>query len=98
MNSELAACTPIAVDPAGFNPGCVLPYGVQVAHIQAAMGDFLDFLGFINGQLYTKQIVRLESMLMSANFSSIVGEFMTSTLPKYCSALVKNRHHNGHQI
>jgi hypothetical protein len=40
MNTELAACTPIVVDPAGFNPGCVLPYSLQVAHIQSAMGDF----------------------------------------------------------
>jgi hypothetical protein len=35
-------------------------------------------------------------MLMPANFSSMVGEFMTTTLPKYCPAVVKNRYHNGH--
>jgi len=35
-------------------------------------------------------------MLMPANFSSIVGEFMSSTIPKHCSTLVKNRYHNGH--
>jgi hypothetical protein len=60
------------------------------------MNDFLDFLGFINPQLHTKQIARLETMLMPANFSSIVGEFMTSAIPKYCKTLVKNRYHNGH--
>lgn len=60
------------------------------------MQEFLDFLGFINAQLHTRSIARLESMLMSANFSSIVGEFMASAIPKYCASLVKNRHHNGH--
>lgn len=35
-------------------------------------------------------------MLMPANFSSIVSEFMTVTIPKHCSSLVKNRYHNGH--
>ena len=33
---------------------------------------------------------------MPANFSSIVGEFMNLTLPKYCATLVKNQYHNGH--
>lgn len=33
---------------------------------------------------------------MPANFSSLVGEFMSTSLPKYCSSLVKNQYHNGH--
>ncbi|MGH3089864.1 MAG: hypothetical protein ACRDSJ_21500 [Rubrobacteraceae bacterium] len=73
-----------------------LPYGLEVGHIRAAMRDFVDFLGFINAQLATRQIERLESMLMPANFSSMVGEFMNSGIPKHCSTLVKNRYHNGH--
>lgn len=60
------------------------------------MGDFIDFLGFINQQLHTKQILRLESFLMPANFSSIVGEFMNMSIPKHCPDLVKNQYHNGH--
>jgi hypothetical protein len=60
------------------------------------MNDFIDFLGFINQQLYSKRIERLEVMLMAANFSSMVGEFMISNIPKYCSSLVKNQYHNGH--
>jgi hypothetical protein len=35
-------------------------------------------------------------MLMPANFSSMVGEFMTTILPKHCATLVKNLYHNGH--
>jgi hypothetical protein len=60
------------------------------------MNGFLLFLGFVNSQLHTKQIERLEAMLMPANFSSIVSEFMSSTIPKQCSTIVKNRYHNGH--
>jgi hypothetical protein len=57
---------------------------------------FANFLGFINNQLNGKGIKRFESMLMPANFSSAVDEFMTSTLPKYCPTLAKNTYHNGH--
>lgn len=95
-HSEQEACTPLPLNLGGFNPDVVLPYGLEAAHIQLAMQDFLDFIGFINNQLYTKSIPRLESMLMSANFSSIVGEFMAAAIPKYCASLTKNRHHNGH--
>jgi hypothetical protein len=93
---EQLACTPVSVDPQGFNSKVVLPYGCTIDHIQKSMEEFVSFLGFINGQLYTKGIARLESMLMPANFSSIVGEFINSNLPKHCPTLVKNQYHNGH--
>lgn len=93
---ELAACSPYSVNIEDFNPNVVLPYGLTAPHIHAAMNDFVNFLGFVNQQLYTKEIERLESFLMPANFSSIVGEFMGSTIPKYCPTIVKNKYHNGH--
>lgn len=93
---ELLACTPVPIDPSGFNPKAVLPYGCTIGHIRQSMEEFIDFLGFIDQQLYTKGIQRFESMLMPANFSSMVGEFMNSSLPKYCSTLAKNQYHNGH--
>jgi hypothetical protein len=96
LYSEIQACQPHSLRLNGFNAQAILPYGLHITHLQRAMQDFLDFLGFINTQLNTKGIERLEKMLMPANFSSVVGEFMTSAIPKYCNALVKNRHHNGH--
>lgn len=93
---ELAACAPHSVDAAGFNPKTTLPYGLTVEHLQSAMSDFTNFIGFINLQLHSREIERLEVMLMPANFSSIVGEFMASSIPKYCPTLVKNQYHNGH--
>ncbi|NLF09140.1 MAG: hypothetical protein GX594_14365 [Pirellulaceae bacterium] len=60
------------------------------------MADFLDFLGFLNQQLNARRLPRLESFLMPANFSSMVGEFMSATIPKYCRSLTKNTYHNGH--
>jgi hypothetical protein len=94
--TEEQACTALPINENAFNSSCVLPYGLVVEHIKAAMIDFIDFLSFINSQLHTRQTSRLETMLMSANFSSIVGEFMSATIPKYCAGLVKNRYHNGH--
>lgn len=93
---EQAACVPTPVDSTRFNPNVVLPYGLTTEHLRLAMSDFVNFLGFINQELNSKGIERLESMLMQANFSSMVGEFMNSTIPKYCPTLVKNQYHNGH--
>lgn len=33
---------------------------------------------------------------MPADFSSMVGEFMGVTLPKFCPTIAKNNYHNGH--
>src|SRR5262245_59229150 len=93
---ELCACTPCPLDPSCFNPKAEIPYGCTTKHISKAMTSFLDFLGFVNTQLHSKRIQRLESFLMPANFSSMVGEFMAATIPKSCSSLVKNLYHNGH--
>ena len=93
---EILACTPETLNKKGFNPAAVLPYGVTIKHIQRAMQDFVDFIGFINLQLNTRKIERLESFLMPANFSSMVGEFMAAAIPKYCKTIIRNKYHNGH--
>ena len=95
-NIEIEACTPHLLRADGFNPKAKLPYGLQIEHVRSAMTDFLSFLGFINQQLCSRDIERLEMMLMPANFSSIVGEFIAGSIPKYCLTLVRNRYHNGH--
>lgn len=93
---EAAACQPVPINPAGFNPNAQIPYGVKTEHIRKAMQEFIDFLGFVNSQLNTKQIERLESFLMPANFSSMVGEFMGAAIPKHCKTVCRNKYHNGH--
>lgn len=93
---EATACAPRPVDRRYSNPAATIPYGCTPQHILSAMQEFCSFLGFINQQLHTRQLARLESFLMPANFSSIVGEFMAMTIPKHCATLVRNRYHNGH--
>ncbi|MBF0133107.1 MAG: hypothetical protein HQL75_11035 [Magnetococcales bacterium] len=93
---EVDACQPLPLQIIAFNQNGQIPFGLEVGHIQAAMQEFLDFLGFVNLALHSKKIPRLESFLMSANFSSMVGEFMSVAIPKYCSTIVKNTYHNGH--
>ncbi|MEW5828162.1 MAG: hypothetical protein AB1846_04660 [Chloroflexota bacterium] len=93
---EILACIPRPLNPNGFNANCILPYSLTPEHVKKSMHDFLGFLGFINQQLNTKDMPRLESFLMPANFSSMVGEYMNITIPKYCPTLVKNQYHNGH--
>lgn len=95
-DKERLACIPVPVKAACVNTHCILPYGITSDHIRRAMQDFLDFLRLINQRLHSKSIARLETFLMPANFSSIVGEFMNISLPKYCITLVRNQYHNGH--
>jgi hypothetical protein len=96
LDLEALACTPVPVDPSGFNAQAKLPFGLKPSHLESAMKDFIGFLSFVNQQLNSKAMPRLESMLMPANFSSVVGEFISATTPKYCKTLVKNQFHNGH--
>ena len=82
--------------PGDSTENVVLPCGLKIAHLASAMGNFLDFLGFLNQQLHTRELPRLEAFLMPANFSSMVGEFMSAIIPKHCRTLAKNTYHNGH--
>jgi hypothetical protein len=96
MSQKLFMCKPIQVNSEYFNAHCKLPYDLTIHDVNQAMNDFVEFLDFLNEQLISKEMARLESFLMPANFSSIVGEFMNMSIPKYCKALVKNQYHNGH--
>ncbi len=86
----------IPPDLSDFNSNAILPYGLTINHVCSAMNDFCGFLNLIDTELFNKGMPILESMLMPANFSSIVGEYINATIPKYCTTLVKNRYHNGH--
>lgn len=93
---EKTACIPIPVDLSRFNENAEFPYGCTTAAVKASMEAFVEFIGFLNQQLLTRDLPRLEMLMMPANFSSLVGEFIVTSIPKHCSNLVKNRFHNGH--
>src|SRR4051794_20287861 len=93
---SLELCTPEVPELKHFNSKARIPFGVRSEHIHSAMKEFTDFLGFIDTQLHGRDMMRFEEMLMPANFSSMVGEFMTATIPKHCKSVVKNCYHNGH--
>ncbi len=92
----IRAVMPEPLNDGGFNKQCQLPYGLQITHVKAAMLEFQSFLKIINKSLVSSQFHPLEAFLMPANFSSIVGEFMGTAIPKYYHGLARNRHHNGH--
>jgi hypothetical protein len=96
VETTIDSCTPIAPDPKCFNPKAVIPYNVTTEHIRMAMKGFVEFLGFVDRELRNRDLIRLEDMLMPANFSSMVGEFMAANIPKYCTTIVRNNYHNGH--
>ena len=84
------------MDPSRFNKGAKFPYGCAIKAVRKSMEAFIEFLGFLNQQLLTRDLPRIEMLMMPANFSSLVGEFILSSIPKHCPTLVKNRFHNGH--
>lgn len=85
-----------AIESESFNDRCVLPYGLSIKDVEKSMDDFLHFLKFINTQLSNIKLSKLEYLLMPANFSSMVGEFMINSISKYCRTLARNNYHNGH--
>ena len=60
-NTEAEACSPVQVKADGFNKKAIIPFGCKIEHIKAGMEDFVSFLGFINEQLATRKMQRLES-------------------------------------
>jgi hypothetical protein len=96
MRPRIETLVPEKPEQVGLNPKAVMPFGVTTAHVKSAMDEFVDFLGFVDTQLLGKGLTRIEDMLMPANFSSMVGEFMSVGVPKYCKTVVKNQYHNGH--
>jgi hypothetical protein len=95
-SGEADACRPMQVAAKDFNSAAKIPFGVTADNIRSAMNEFVDFISFLNQTLNAKKLARLESMLMPANFSSMVGEFMSSSIPKHAKGVVKNNYHNGH--
>ena len=93
---DLAFCVPEQPSLENFNVNARIPFGVSVEHVFQAMVDFTGFLRTVDTELVRKGMARLEEMLMPANFSSMVGEFITSNLPKHCPTIAKNSYHNGH--
>lgn len=94
--SKLRCCIPEVPSFSDFNSQAEIPCGISVEHIYRAMLDFTDFLRTADTALVRKNMLRLEDILMPANFSSMVGEFIASNLPLHCSGVARNTYHNGH--
>jgi hypothetical protein len=80
----------------GFNRTAEIPFGITIAHVYAAMQDFIDFLSLIDGQLQATGMTNIENTIMPANFSSLLARMMCARIPKHCPTVVSNRYHNGH--
>jgi hypothetical protein len=94
--ADLLCCAPEVPTFDQFNSHASIPFGVSTEHVFRAMMDFSGFLRTINTELVRKEMARLEDMLMPANFSSMVGEFIVRNLPRHCPTVAKNTYHNGH--
>ena len=74
----------------------MIPFGITTEHIFTSMKDFVAFMGFIDAELRSQGMAPFEDTLMAANFSIMVGDFMSRTIPKYCKTVVRNGHRAGH--
>ena len=80
---DLSFCVPEQPSFENFNDNAKIPFGVSVENIFHAMVDFTDFLRTVDAELVRKNMARLEEMLMPANFSSMVGEFISDSSHAY---------------
>jgi len=94
--TQLDPQVPTKPNPSSLNNKARLPYGLQAKHVLSAMNDFVDWLAHVNSPVKSQTVPRLETVLMPANFSSVVGERMCACLPTHCRTIAKNNHHNGH--
>jgi len=65
----------------GFNSKAMIPFGLTTEHIYRSLTDFTDFMRFIDIDLASQRIARFEDLLTTSNFSSMVSEFMSVTIP-----------------
>src|SRR3972149_479508 len=81
--------------PRGFNHSLVLPYGLRVAEVRAALEDVYDFLHNVNRFLTEKGWDRLEETLLAATFRGVICEMVVQSMSKQRASLIRNRYHNG---
>jgi len=81
--------------PRGFNHDVMLPYGLRVAEVRAAMEDIYDFLHNVNRFLTQKGWDRLEETLLAATFSGVISEMVVQSTSKQSASLIRNQYHNG---
>lgn len=61
--TKAQTCNLNPLDISKFNRACLFPFGLTVLHIKDSMMNFINFLGFVNTQLNSKNMPRLESLL-----------------------------------
>lgn len=81
--------------PRGFNADVVLPYGLRVSEVKAALDDIYDFLYNVNQFLTERGWDRLEETLSAATFSGVISELVVEGASKRSTTVIKNRAHNG---
>lgn len=91
----LAAVHRATLHPRGFNERAVIPYGLRVGEVKAALDDVYDFFYNVNRFLVDKGWERLEETLSAASFSGMLSEMVVQGVSKRSTTIVKNQHHNG---
>lgn len=81
----------------GFRRRTVLPYGMRVGEIEAAMQYVYDFFYDINRFLVQQGWGRLEELLSAAPaaFSGLISEIAVQGISKHSLSVTRNRYHNG---
>lgn len=79
-----------------FNRAAILPFGLTVENIEAAINSTYDFLHDVNKFLIRRGYDRLEDMLLGNSFAGILSEVLVQNLAKHSTTLVRNRYVGGY--
>ena len=84
------------LDPKGFYPEVVLPYGMTVDEVRGAMEDVYNFLHCVNTALVSNGLDSLEDTILGNSFSGIVSELCVLGIDRHSNVFVRNRKIGGH--
>jgi len=79
-----------------FRPDAVLPYGLVVAEVKAAINTTYDFLCDVNTFLVERGYGRLEDLLLGNSFAGVLSEVLVKNLADHSATLVRNIRIGGH--
>lgn len=82
--------------PQAINRQAVIPYGLTVEEVVAAMNDVYDLLFAVNEALVSKGYERIEEIMLGNSYSGLISELTVKALAKHSRTLTRNLKIGGH--
>lgn len=85
-----------SINPKFINSNAILPYNLTVQELVKGIDETYNLLYELNNFLVSKQLDRLEDLLLGNSLSGIVSEFLVKGISNNSKSLVRNEKIGGH--